>query len=175
MNYSVIKKCDIADGPGVRVTLFVSGCPHKCEGCFNEKTWDYDYGKPFTEDTIEELIEAMRPDHIRGLTLLGGEPMVQVNQQGLLPLLRRVKEVYPDKDIWCYTGYMYDSYIVPVMIKEWPETEEFLSYIDVLVDGPFIMDQKDWRLKFRGSSNQKIIDVKESLKEGKVVLVKEYI
>ena len=132
MYYSVIKKCDIADGPGVRVTLFVSGCPHRCEGCFNEDTWNYKYGQPFTEDTIDEIIDALKPDHIKGLTLLGGEPMVQINQQGLLPLLRKVHELYPNKNVWCYTGYMYDSYIVPVMLKSWPETEEFLSYIDVL-------------------------------------------
>ncbi|MCR4717145.1 MAG: anaerobic ribonucleoside-triphosphate reductase activating protein [Lachnospiraceae bacterium] len=174
MYYSVIKKKDIADGPGVRVSLFVSGCPHKCKGCFNADTWDYEYGQPFTEDTIDEVIEALSPNYIRGLTLLGGEPMVQVNQAGLLPLLRKVNEIYPDKDIWCYSGYVFDKYVVPVMLKEWPETEEFLSYIDVLVDGPFILEQKDWSLKFRGSANQRVIDVQESLKKGEVIIVEDY-
>ena len=163
MNYAEIKENDIANGPGVRVSLFVSGCPHHCKGCFNEMTWDYDYGKEFTEQTIAYLLKVLEPSYVQGLTLLGGEPMVRANQQGLLPLLRQVKKVYPQKNIWCFTGYVYETDIRDKMLKEWEETEEFLSYIDVLVDGPYIESLKDWSLRFRGSSNQRLIAVKETL------------
>ena len=175
MYYSVIKKNDIADGVGVRVTLFVSGCPHRCDGCFNSDTWDFEYGQPFTDDTIEEIITYLKPEHIRGLTLLGGEPMVRTNQAALLPLLKRFKEAYPAKDVWCYTGYDFDEYIMPVMMKEWEETPEFLSYIDVLVDGLFVKELKDWSLKFRGSANQKIIDVKKSLEAGHAIWHEDFL
>lgn len=173
MYYAEIKTNDIANGPGVRVSLFVSGCPHHCKGCFNEATWDYEYGKPFEEETIETIVKALEPSYVQGLTLLGGEPMVRQNQKGLLPLLRRVRETYPRKNIWCFTGYVFEDYIQKVMLPNWEETEEFLSYIDVLVDGPFMEEQKDWSLKFRGSSNQNLILVQETRKQGRLVLWEE--
>ncbi|MDD3369773.1 MAG: anaerobic ribonucleoside-triphosphate reductase activating protein [Lachnospiraceae bacterium] len=170
MNYSVIKKRDIANGLGVRVSIFVSGCTHRCEGCFNETTWDFQSGELFTEDTLQEVLEAMRPSYITGLSLLGGEPFEHVNQQGLLPVLRAVKKEFPQKDIWCYTGYTFETDILEHMCKEWNETSEFLSYIDILVDGEFKMPLKSLSLKFRGSSNQRIIQVKPSLANGETVL-----
>ena len=168
--YSEIKKYDIADGPGVRVALFVSGCTHHCKGCFNEMTWDFKYGKEFGEDTVVEIVEALKAPYIAGLTLLGGEPMEYVNQQGLLPLLRKVKNEYPNKTIWCYTGYLFDKDILENFIDKYPETQEILSYLDVIVDGEFIESQKDISLRFRGSSNQRIIDVQKSLKAGTISL-----
>lgn len=170
MYYSEIKKCDIANGPGVRVTLFVSGCTHHCEGCFNEMTWDFQYGKPFTEETIELILDALSPEHVAGLTLLGGEPMEYVNQQGLLPLLRAVRKQYPEKTIWCYSGYRFEDDILHNFCEKWQETREFLSYLDILVDGEFILEKKNISLQFRGSENQRIILVQESLKSGRVVL-----
>ena len=170
MFYSEIKKCDIANGPGVRVTIFVSGCTHHCKGCFNEVTWDFQYGKEFTEDTIEEILQALAPDYITGLTLLGGEPLEYVNQKGLLPLVRAVKERYPQKDIWCYSGYLFDEQIVKDFCNRWEETRELLGYLDVLVDGKFIEGQKNISLQFKGSENQRIIRVQESLKSGQIVL-----
>lgn len=170
MYYSVIKKYDIADGPGVRVTLFVSGCTHHCEGCFNPETWDFQYGEPFTEAVADEILKALSPDYIAGLTLLGGEPLEPGNRQALLPLLRAVKAAYPRKDIWCYTGYLFDQDILEKFCVQWEEMEEFLSYLDVIVDGEFIMAQKNISLRFRGSDNQRIIDVQESLRQGKIVL-----
>lgn len=170
MYYSVIKKCDIADGPGVRVTLFVSGCTHHCEGCFNEETWDFQYGEPFTEDTAERILEMLGPDYIEGLTLLGGEPLEPGNREALLPLLRAVKEKYPKKNIWCYSGYLYEKDILERFCVRWEPMREFLSYLDVLVDGEFILARKDISLQFRGSSNQRIIDVQESLKQGRTAL-----
>ena len=174
MNYATIKNCDIANGPGVRVSLFVSGCTHRCLGCFNEVAWDFNYGKPFTEENIEQILEYLEPDYIWGLTLLGGEPMERSNQQGLLPLVRKVKERYPNKPIWCFSGYLFDRDIVGRMMKEWPETKELLSYIDVLVDGEFIESQKDLTKRFKGSANQRTIDVQASLKEDRVVIVEGY-
>lgn len=170
MNYSVIKNCDIANGPGVRVTLFVSGCTHHCEGCFNEETWDFQYGEPFTEDTAERILEMLGPDYIEGLTLLGGEPLEPGNREALLPLLRAVKEKYPEKNIWCYSGYLYEKDILERFCVQWEPMREFLSYLDVLVDGEFILARKDISLQFRGSSNQRIIDVQESLKQGRTAL-----
>lgn len=170
MFYSEIKEYDIADGPGVRVTLFVSGCTHHCKGCFNEMTWDFHYGREFDEETEEKLLKALEPSYIAGLTLLGGEPMEYVNQQGILPFLRKVKRRYPDKTIWCYTGYLYDKDILENFCVKWKETEEMLSYLDVLVDGEFVEKLKDISLRFRGSSNQRIIDVKKSRQTGKIVL-----
>lgn len=170
MNYSVIKNCDIANGPGVRVTLFVSGCTHHCEGCFNEETWDFQYGEPFTEDTAERILEMLGPDYIEGLTLLGGEPLEPGNREALLPLLRAVKEKYPKKNIWCYSGYLYEKDILERFCVQWEPMREFLSYLDVLVDGEFILARKDISLQFRGSSNQRIIDVQESLKQGRTAL-----
>jgi anaerobic ribonucleoside-triphosphate reductase activating protein len=170
MNYADIKYCDVANGLGIRVSLFVSGCTHYCKGCFNEVTWDFNYGKPFTENEIQQILEYLKPDYINGLTLLGGEPFEQVNQQGLLPLLRRVREEYPDKSIWCFTGYDYEKDILGTMCGTWPETSEMLSYIDVLVDGEFREELKNLSLRFRGSSNQRIILVKPSLEQKKVIL-----
>ena len=154
MNYADIKQYDVANGPGVRVSLFVSGCTHHCKNCFNQVTWDFNYGSPFTEKEIEKILEYLKPDYVKGLTLLGGEPMEHTNQQGLLPLLRRIRKVYPDKDVWCFTGYDFDK--------------------DVLVDGPFIEELKSVALRFKGSSNQRTIDVQASLKAGETVLMEGY-
>lgn len=170
MNYAEIKTCDIANGPGIRVTLFVSGCTHRCQNCFNEETWDFKYGSPFTADTENELINALRPGYVKGLTLLGGEPLERSNQQGLLPFIRRVRKELPGKDIWCYTGYTYERDVLERMCAEWEETKELLSYIDVLVDGEFVQALKDLGLRFRGSSNQRIIDLPKSLRTGRTVL-----
>lgn len=173
MNYANIKNCDIANGPGVRVTLFVSGCSHHCEGCFNEETWDFQYGKPFTEETVDRILEMLAPDYIEGLTLLGGEPLEPANRQALLPLVRAVKEKYPGKNIWCYTGYLFERDVLGTFRTQWPEMEELLSCLDVIVDGEFILAQKDISLQFRGSSNQRIILVQESLEGGEIVLWEE--
>ena len=170
MNYSEIKNYDIANGPGVRVTLFVSGCTHRCEGCFNEATWDFNYGSPFDENVEQRILDYLAPDYIAGLTLLGGEPLEYVNWRVLLPLVRTVKEKYPKKDIWCYTGYRFEEDILDRFCKQWDDMREFLSYIDVLVDGEFIPEQKDISLQFRGSANQRIILVQESLRSGETVL-----
>ena len=170
MNYSEIKNCDIANGPGVRVTLFVSGCTHRCEGCFNEVTWDFDYGCPFDEKAQEKILGWLEPDYIAGLTLLGGEPLEYANRQALLPFVQTVKKKYPDKDIWCYTGYRFEEDILDRFCKEWSDMKEFLACIDVLVDGEFILEQKDISLQFRGSSNQRIILVQESMRSGETVL-----
>lgn len=166
MKYAKIKKTDVANGPGVRVSIFVSGCHHHCEGCFNSEAWDFNYGNDFTEDTIQEIIEAMNHDYITGLSLLGGEPFELINQKGLLPLLKKVKEVYPEKNIWAYSGYLYDE----LKEMDYPETKEILSLIDVLVDGKFVESLKDPNLYFRGSSNQRVIDMKKTLKSKKIVL-----
>ena len=170
MNYAEIKYCDVANGPGVRTSLFVSGCSHHCPGCFNEIAWDFNYGKPFTQDTIDSIIESLKPDYIQGLTLLGGEPFGYSNQKGLLPLVRQVREVLPQKDIWCFTGFLFDKDIIENMCKRWKETNELLSYIDVLVDGRFVEELKNLNLKFKGSENQRTILVNESLKSGNVIL-----
>ena len=170
MNYAQIKPCSIENGTGVRVSLFVSGCRHHCKECFNEETWSFEYGKPFTEETEEQILKLLEPSYISGLTVLGGEPMEYVNQQGLLPLARKFKETYPDKTIWCYTGYTFETDLLDRMCNEWEYTKELLSYIDVLVDGEFIDEQKDLSLRFKGSRNQRIIDVPKSLKTGTTVL-----
>lgn len=170
MNYSEIKNCDIANGPGVRVTLFVSGCTHHCEGCFNEMTWDFTYGSPFDEEVEEKLFAYLAPNYIAGLTLLGGEPLEYANWQALLPFVRKAKAMYPKKDIWCYTGYRFEEDVLDKFCVKWEAMKEFLSYIDVLVDGEFIMAQKDISLQFRGSGNQRIILVQESLEKGRTVL-----
>ena len=159
MNYGNIKECDIADGPGVRVSLFVSGCRHHCKGCFNKETWDFDYGMPYTKETEDEIIRLLAPSYIQGLTLLGGEPFEPENQKELAGLLKRVRETYPDKDIWCYTGYLYDVDLPEGGRVHTEVTEEMLSYIHVLVDGEFIEEEKDVTLVFRGSRNQRIIEL----------------
>ena len=170
MYYADIKKADVANGVGVRVSVFVSGCTHHCKNCFNKQAWDFHYGNEFTEREIEKVVNLMDHSYVSGLTLLGGEPFEHVNQQGLLPLVKKVKEKFPNKNIWCYSGYTFEKDIIERMCKEWKETPELLSYIDVLVDGEFQEDKKDIKLKFRGSSNQRIIDVKKSLKNNKTVL-----
>ena len=170
MYYADIKKADVANGLGVRVSVFVSGCTHHCKNCFNEEAWDFHYGNEFTQKEIDKVIELMDHSYVAGLSLLGGEPFEHINQQGLLPLVKIVKEKFPDKNIWCYSGYTFENDIIDRMCKEWKETPEFLSYIDVLVDGKFEEDKKDLSLRFRGSSNQRIIDVQKSLKENKTVL-----
>lgn len=170
MNYADIKQYDIANGPGVRISIFVSGCTHHCKNCFNPETWDFNYGTLFSSGTIKTILEYLKPNFIRGLSILGGEPFEHTNQLGLLPLVRAVKEQYPDKSIWCYSGYRYDEDILKNMVPIWPETTELLSYIDVLVDGPFIEEEKDLSIKFRGSRNQRIIMVPESLKSETIVL-----
>lgn len=172
MKYATIKPVDIANGTGVRVSLFVSGCTHRCPGCFNEIAWDFQYGEDFTQETIDYILDALAPSHISGLTLLGGEPMELVNQEALLPLLKQVHERYPEKTIWCYTGYLYED-LLPDGRVYGPYTDEILSYLDILVDGPFILSQKNIRLKFRGSENQRIIDVKRTIPSQEVVLWEE--
>lgn len=172
MNYGEIKKYDIANGEGVRVSLFVSGCTHRCKGCFNHETWDFRFGKHFTVDTENEIIEALNQTFISGFSLLGGEPFEPQNQEVLLPFLRKVKERYPQKNIWCYTGYTLEDDLLSESRARCKHTDEMLSLIDVLVDGEFKEELKDITLAFRGSSNQRIIDVKESLKQGKTILWK---
>lgn len=173
MYYGAIKNCDIANGLGVRVSLFVSGCRNRCPGCFQPETWAFDYGQPFSKETEDHILELLRPDYINGLTLLGGDPFEPESQRVLLPFLRRVKEACPDKDIWAYTGYTWEQLISGTHRVSLPETKELLSQIDTLVDGPFILAQKNIRLRFRGSENQRIIDVKRSLGAGQVVLWEE--
>lgn len=209
MNYASIKKTDIANGVGVRVSLFVSGCTHHCKECFNPETWNFEYGNPFTKEVEEELLEALKPPHIKGLTLLGGEPLEPVNQRGLISFLRKVKERFPHKTIWCYTGYTLERDLWGEEAlgkdsrngkpgKESGEdegkkspgedegkkspgkarcevTEEFLGLLDILVDGEFMIEQKDIRLKFRGSSNQRILDMKKSMEERRAVLAEEFL
>ena len=173
MNYADIKGIDVANGPGVRVSLFVSGCTHHCKECFNPETWDFGYGKLFDEKAEDEIIEYLKPNYIKGLTLLGGDPMEKVNQEALIPLLEKVKKEYPDKSIWCYTGYDFENDIKENMLENCEVTKKFMSYIDVLVDGEFKLELKDLNLVFRGSSNQRIIMVKESLESGNIILWKE--
>ncbi len=173
MKYATIKKMDIANGPGVRVSIFVSGCRHHCKGCFNEEAWDFNYGTEFTEDTINEILEALRPNYITGLSLLGGEPFEKENQAALVELTNRVREVYPDKTIWAYSGFLFDKQIRDKMCTMWTETPELLKNVDILVDGKFEEENKDPKLFFRGSSNQRIIDVQESLATNQVVLKDE--
>ncbi len=171
MNYATIKYCDIANGLGVRTSLFVSGCTHMCKGCFKSEAWDFNYGKPFTSQVEDEIINSLKPDFIDGLSLLGGEPFEPKNQQALLPFLQRVKKEFPNKDIWCYTGYLFDEELLKGSRAKTEYTYEMLKCIDVLVDGRFIEELKDISLEFRGSSNQRIIDVKKSLKENKVIIL----
>lgn len=169
MHYATIKDCDIANGTGVRVSLFVSGCTHACPDCFNEIAWNFNYGQEFTEETIEYIIQALKPSHIQGLSLLGGEPMEPLNQKGLIPLLKSFHEVYPHKDVWCYTGYVLED-LLPGGRVHTDVTDELLQSIDVLVDGPFLLEQKNIRLKFRGSENQRLIDLKKTRNEKSVIL-----
>ena len=170
MYYSNIKKWDIADGAGVRVTLFVSGCTNRCPGCFQPETWDFHYGQPFTKETLEEILQALEPEFIRGLTLLGGEPMEPENQQVLAGLLKAVKEKFPAKDVWCYTGFTYEEDLRPGGRCHCDVTDELLAMVDVLVDGRFVQEKKNLTLSFRGSENQRVIDMPSTLQTGRVVL-----
>ena len=174
MNYATIKNCDIANGPGVRVSLFVSGCTHRCKGCFNEIAWDFDYGEPFTQKTIDSILQMLAPDYVQGLTLLGGEPFEPQNQPAIVDLLRQIKTRDPEKTVWAFTGYLFDRDILPGKLGDPEITREFISFVDVLVDGPFIEAKKDLMLRFRGSSNQRLIDVKKSLATGEVVLWEDW-
>jgi len=171
MNYATIKNCDIANGPGVRVSLFVSGCTHRCKGCFNEVAWDFAYGEPFTQETMDKILDMLRPSYIRGLTLLGGEPFEPQNQGAVVELLRRIKKEMPEKSIWAFSGYLFEKDILSGRLGD---TAEYLSYLDVLVDGPFIEAKKNLSLRFRGSENQRIIDVKASLAAGETVLWQDW-
>ena len=171
MNYGEIKTVDVANGTGVRVSLFVSGCTHHCKGCFNPDTWSFGFGKEYTKETEDELIEALRPDYIQGLSLLGGEPFEPENQKVLVNLLKRVRQELPNKNIWCYTGYLFEELTGQIPSRAFTDiSAEMLSLIDVLVDGEFVEEKKDISLKFRGSSNQRIIDVNESLKSNTAVI-----
>lgn len=174
MNYAAIKNCDIANGPGVRVSLFVSGCTHRCPGCFNEIAWDFEYGEPFTQETVDSILAMLKPPHIKGLTLLGGEPFEPRNQPAIVELLRQVKAAYPDKSVWAFSGYLFDQDILAKKLGPWEVTEEFLSYLDVLVDGPFVAAKKNLSLRFRGSENQRLIDVPASLTSGEIVLWQDW-
>ena len=169
MYYSVIKPVDIADGVGVRVSLFVSGCTHHCKGCFQPQTWAFDYGQPYTKETEQQLLSFLAPSYIRGLTLLGGEPMEPDNQRALLPLLRRVREELPQKDIWCYSGYTLEE-LEGDSRARCEVTDEMLSLIDVLVDGEFVEEKRNISLRFRGSENQRLIDLKKTLAKGSIAL-----
>lgn len=170
MYYGEIKKTDIANGNGIRVSLFVSGCTHRCKGCFNPETWDFSHGQPFTPRTEEMLLQALQPSYINGLTLLGGDPMEPFNQRALIPFLIQVREQYPQKDIWCYTGAIFGRDLSPGGSYYCEVTDAFLNTLDVLVDGPFIEAKKDLSLRFRGSSNQRIIDMARTRENGKVTL-----
>ncbi|MBP3684293.1 MAG: anaerobic ribonucleoside-triphosphate reductase activating protein [Oscillospiraceae bacterium] len=171
MNYATIKNCDIANGPGVRVSLFVSGCTHRCPGCFNEVAWDFDYGEPFTQEVMDRILAMLRPPYVRGLTLLGGEPFEPQNQGPIVELLRRIRKELPEKSIWAFSGYLFDKDILSGRLGD---TSEYLSYLDVLVDGPFIEAKKNLSLRFRGSENQRLIDVPASLKAGEIILWQDW-
>ena len=171
MNYATIKNCDIANGPGVRVSLFVSGCTHRCKGCFNEVAWDFHYGEPFTEETINTILAMLWPSYVRGLTLLGGEPFEPQNQGAVVQPLRRIKTEMPEKSIWAFSGYLFDKDILSGRLGD---CSEYLSYLDVLVDGPFVEAKKNLSLRFRGSENQRLIDVPASLAAGEIVLWQDW-
>ena len=169
MNYGAVKYCDIANGLGCRTVLFVSGCRNACKGCFQPETWAFDYGKPFDETIQNKILKSLEPSYVQGITLLGGDPFEEENQEALVPFMRKVKECYPDKNVWAYTGYVYDKDLIPGGRKHTENTEELLSMIDILVDGPFVQEKKNLMLKFRGSENQRLIDMKKTRSEDRVV------
>lgn len=173
MNYAVIKPVDVANGPGIRVSLFVSGCTHRCNGCFNQAAWDFAYGHPFTGKTQQQLLNCLNHSYIAGLSLLGGEPLELTNQEALLPLLQQVHNRFPDKTIWCYSGYTLE-YLMEQMLPDSAVTKELVSYVDVLVDGPFIEQEKDLDLRFRGSRNQRILDLQSSLRAGRAIWCEDF-
>ena len=174
MNYATIKPRDIANGPGVRVSLFVSGCTHHCKGCFNQEAWDFAYGKPFTQETIDQILDLLAPSFVKGITLLGGEPFEPENQGAIVALLRQVRAKYPGKSIWAFSGYLFDRDILSGKLGDPAITREYLSYLDVLVDGPFVESRKNLSLRFRGSENQRLIDVQKSLAAGEVILWQDW-
>ena len=171
MYYGTIKKTDIANGIGVRVSLFVSGCTHHCKGCFQSETWDFEYGSPYTKMTQQQIMDALNHDYIRGLTLLGGEPFEPENQRALLPFLRKVRAAYPEKNIWAFSGFTYEELLTEGSYPRCEATEELLSLLDVLVDGRFVEARKDISLRFRGSSNQRLIDLNATRQSGMVTLL----
>ena len=175
MNYATIKWTDIANGEGVRISLFVSGCTHRCKNCFNEVAWDFSYGEPFDEKVQQQILEELGSSFIAGLSLLGGEPLESQNQTALYPFIRKVRETYPQKSIWCYTGFVLDETNGKLRetVKNTPITQDLIALFDVLVDGPFVEELKNIRLKFRGSSNQRVIDVKKTLSSKSCVLYME--
>ena len=168
MNYAEIKYCDIANGTGCRTVLFVSGCRNACKGCFQPQTWDFGYGEPFDEKVQKEVLDSLAPDYITGITLLGGEPFEPENQKELVPFMRKVVAQYPNKNVWAFTGYIYDKDLVAGGRRHTEDTDELLSMIDVLVDGPFVEVLKEITLKFRGSSNQRVLDLRETIRTGKI-------
>ena len=172
MNYADIKYPDIQDGEGIRVSIYVSGCHFHCKECHNKEAWDFNYGKKFTDDTIEYIMNILKSPYVDGLSLLGGEPLEPINQEGLLPLVKRVKEELPEKTIWCWTGYKFDEDILKNMYQKSKVTRELLEYIDIMVDGQFEIDNKIADLAFRGSTNQRKIDVQKSLEKGEMVRLK---
>ena len=172
MNYATLKTHDVANGVGIRVSLFVSGCTHHCKGCFNAEAWDFDYGAPYTAEVEERILRALEPSYVRGLSLLGGEPFEIQNQPDLLALLKKVKQRFPSKSVWCYSGYTLEDDILSGRLGE--DALQMLRYIDVLVDGEFIEAKKDLSLRFRGSSNQRIIDIPSTLASGEVVICSNF-
>lgn len=170
MNYCNIKYCDIANGEGVRTTLFVSGCTNRCEECFQPETWDFHYGEPFTEDVENRIMESLKPFYVNGLTLLGGEPFEPSNQKALVGFVRRVRETFPEKNIWCFTGFTLEELLREGSHPRCGVTDELLSMIDVLVDGRYVKELKDISLRFRGSSNQRLINLPKTLQEGRIRL-----
>ena len=170
MNYAAIKPFDVANGPGVRVSLFVSGCTHRCEDCFNSEAWDFSYGEEFTQEQLQKIIKALEPDYIKGFSLLGGEPFEPRNQIVLADVLETIKEVYPEKTVWCYTGYTFDKDLLSGRLCDFSITERMLKNIDILVDGKFVKELKNLKLRFKGSENQRIIDVKKSMEENRIIL-----
>jgi len=175
MNYGTIKMCDIANGPGVRTSLFVSGCTHHCKGCFQPETWNFDYGTPYKEETETILLDSLKPSYVKGFTVLGGEPFEPENQRVLVKLLKKIREQYPDLSIWVYTGYLYEELVgfeEGTGRARCEVTDEMLSYLEGLVDGEYMEDKKDISLSFRGSSNQRIINVKETITAKHIVLIK---
>lgn len=172
MRYANIKEYDVANGPGVRVSLFVSGCRHHCKGCFNEEAWDFNYGNEYTKDTEDHIIELLKRDYISGITFLGGEPLEPENQEMISKLAKRVRKELPEKSIWCFTGYRFDNDVMKKMYKFLPYTKDIIENVDVIVDGKFMEDKYNPSLRFRGSENQRLIDVKSSLENDNVELLK---
>jgi len=171
MNYATIKYCDISNGPGVRTSLYVSGCTHHCKECFNPMTWDFAYGEEFTDEVADKIIKSLEPHYIEGITLLGGEPMEPSNQRALFPFIKRIKETFPEKTVWCFSGYTLDELTDAENKRCHTEvTDDFLKMVDVLVDGEFQIERKDITLRFRGSANQRLIDMNKTREQGEIVL-----